>query len=155
MEIQSFSALTTKTRGIAERIKFSRLLILVVAVFLLSESKEVFAYKCSQGGATWNCAPGVCKSGGECSPKNPVAAATPIPENVKRCAAPTAQKESSCRLIQTPDPIDAKTPPVNPGTIFDRWGKMATKKDCDAGGGVWDGGAGKGTCTGPRTESKK
>lgn len=155
MRIQSFSALATTTGETAERMKLSRLLILVVAVFFLGASKEAFAYKCSQGGATWNCAPGVCKSGGECSPKNPVAAASPIPDNVKRCAAPSAQKESSCRLIQTSDPAEAKAPPVNPGTIFDRWGKMATKQDCETGGGVWDGGAGKGTCTGPRTGSKK
>lgn len=31
--------------------------------------------------------------------------------------------------------------------IFDRWGKMKTKKDCDTGGGVWAGEDGKGSCT--------
>ena len=31
--------------------------------------------------------------------------------------------------------------------IFDRWGKMKTKKDCATGGGVWVGEDGKGSCT--------
>lgn len=39
--------------------------------------------------------------------------------------------------------------------IFDRWGKMKTKKDCETEGGVWDGGAGQGGCTGPRTGTQK
>jgi hypothetical protein len=127
---------------------------LVLLVFLAGASEDALAYKCSQGGATWTCAPGVCKSGGECSPKNPVISVTPIPDNVKRCVAAGAQKEPSCRLIQTSDSVVVKEPPVNPGTIFDRWGNMKTKQRCETGGGVWDGSSGQGGCTGPRPTQK-
>jgi hypothetical protein len=34
--------------------------------------------------------------------------------------------------------------------IFDRWGELKTKKDCDNAVGVWAGEDGKGECTGPR-----
>lgn len=39
---------------------------------------------------------------------------------------------------------------VNSDPIFDRWGKMKTKQGCETEGGVWDGGAGQGGCTGPQ-----
>ena len=50
---------------------------------------------------------------------------------------------------------DKKTQAVSSETIFDRWGNLKTKKACDVGGGVWDGGTGQVGCTGPRTGSQK
>ena len=49
---------------------------------------------------------------------------------------------------------DKKAPPQGnesvKSKIFDRWGNLKTKKDCDKAVGVWAGEDGKGECTGPR-----
>jgi hypothetical protein len=81
---------------------FSLLLIAVVAPFL--GVSEASAMKCTQGGSTWKCAPGICVSGGTCNPKNPVIAFSPTATaRLKFCASPAGRRVSDCQLTQTQD----------------------------------------------------
>lgn len=57
-------------------------------------------------------------------------------------------------------PVDKKARSQDIGSvkpyIFDRWGNMKTKANCETAGGVWAGEDGKRSCTGPRkTQSRK
>ena len=71
--------------------------------------------------------------------------------------------DKSCdKKVHGASPIlsaDQKAQPQGKGVvqaeIFDRWGKMKTKSTCETGGGIWDGGTGKGGCVGPHTGSQK
>jgi len=100
-------------------------------------------------------------------PINPTKPGDPRPENQQTKRMPTSPSEMQtvldwCRKKSgawTSDGRNGGTcrfPSVNlDSPIFDRWGNMKTKNDCVAGGGVWDGGDGKGGCTGPLKGSKK
>lgn len=65
--------------------------------------------------------------------------------------------DKSCN-IKTPRPpvlpADKKARPPHNGSvkpdIFDRWGNMKTKANCETAGGVWAGEDGESSCTGPR-----
>ncbi|MHB8912970.1 MAG: hypothetical protein ACYC42_10080, partial [Lysobacter sp.] len=100
-------------------------------------------------------------------PINPTKPGDPRPENQQPKSMPTSPSEMQTVLdwckkksgAWTPDGRNGGTcrfPSVNSdSTIFDRRGNKKTKNDCETGGGVWDGGDGKGGCTGPLKGSKK
>jgi len=97
----------------------SLLLIAIVAPFF--GATEASAMKCTQGGTTWNCAPGSCVSGGDCNPKNPTISFSPAATaRLRFCATPAARTDVGCRLVQVPDAVRLNgagtAKPGSPGT---------------------------------------
>ena len=71
-------------------------------------------------------------------------------------AKPPSNAETKGLQFKEADQLSADKKPQPQGNesvkkkIFDRWGELKTKKDCDKAVGVWAGEDGKGECTGPR-----